>query len=209
MTTATKPKPKGRFSRLDPEQRRRQILDAAVRVFSERGYDNTSTGQIAEAAGVTRGLLHHYFGGKRDLYLAVVEAGAQIIPNALSTDTSGLSPTEVARRNLTALLDGIENERDLWISARGFSVDPELEEILDRIREQVIDRIVLNQTGSTDAPPELRFLLRCFLGLGDTAAREWLERDRASREQVEALLFTTLQAMLAQVLPQLLQQQDA
>ena len=204
MAATTKPKP--RFSRLDPEQRRSQILEAAARVFSERGYDNTSTGQIAEAAGVTRGLLHHYFGGKRDLYLAVVEAGAQIIPNALSTETEGLSPIEVARRNLSALLDGIENERDLWISARGFAVDPELEVILDRVREQVIDRIILNQTGSTDAPPELRLLLRCFLGLGDTAAREWLERDRASREQVETLLFATLQGMLTEVLPHLMQQ---
>ena len=203
---ATPAKPKGRFSRLDPEQRRSQILEAAARVFSERGYDNTSTGQIAEAAGVTRGLVHHYFGGKRELYLAVVEAGAELFPAALSTETRGLPPAEVARRNLSALLDSMENERDLWISARGFSSDPELEEILDRTRERVIDRIVLNQTGATDAPPELRFLLRCFLGLGDTAAREWLERDRASREQVEALLLTTLQAMLAEVLPQLLQQ---
>jgi hypothetical protein len=114
----------------------------------------------------------------------------------------------VARRNLSALLDGIENERDLWISSRGFATDPELEEIFDRTREQVIDRIIFNQTGATDAPPELRLLLRCFLGLGDTAAREWLERDRASRAQVEALLFTTLQAMLAEVLPELLQQRD-
>jgi AcrR family transcriptional regulator len=204
MDAAAKPKP--RFSRLDPAQRRRQILDAAARLFTERGYEPTSTGQIAEAAGVTRGLVHHYFGSKRDLYLAVVEAGAQIIPDALNTEAQGLPPTEVARRNLAALLDSIENERDLWISARGFSSDPELEAILDRIRERVVDRIILNQTGATDAPPELRFLLRCFLGLGDTAAREWLERDRASREQVEALLFITLQAMLTEVLPQLMQQ---
>ena len=207
MTTAAKPKP--RFSRLDPAQRRGQILAAAGRVFAERGYENTSTGQIAEAAGVTRGLLHHYFGSKRELYLAVVEAGAELFPAALSTDTSGLPPEEVARRNLTALLDSMENERDLWISARGSSSDPELEAILDRTRERVIDRIILNQTGSTDAPPELRLLLRCFLGLGDTAAREWLERDRASRDQVEVVLFNTLQAMLAQVLPELMQPQDA
>jgi len=205
MATAAKTKP--RFSRLDPAQRRGQILAAAGRVFAERGYENTSTGQIAEAAGVTRGLLHHYFGSKRELYLAVVEAGAELFPAALSTDTStsGLPPEEVARRNLTVLLDSMENERDLWISARGFSSDPELEAILDRTRERVIDRIIFNQTGATDAPPELRLLLRCFLGLGDTAAREWLERARASREQVEVVLFNTLQAMLAEVLPQLMQ----
>src|SRR4051794_39378317 len=202
MEAAAKPKP--RFSRLDPEQRRRQILAAARGLFIENGYEQTSTGQIAAAAGVTRGLLHHYFGSKRDLYLAVVEDGAELFPDSLSTETSGLAPAEVARRNLAVLLDSMENQRDLWLSARGFSRDPELDAIADRPREKVIARIVFNQTGANDAPEELRFLLRCFLGLGDTAAREWLEHDRASREQVEAILFATLQALLTGVLPQLL-----
>ncbi len=62
-----------KFSRLDPAQRREQILDAADALFAERAYDEVSIEDVARAAGVTRGLVHHYFGGRKDVYLALVE----------------------------------------------------------------------------------------------------------------------------------------
>ena len=67
-----------KFSRLDPGQRREQILDAANELFAERAYDEVSIEDIAGAAGVTRGLVHHYFGGRKEVYIALVERiGAQ------------------------------------------------------------------------------------------------------------------------------------
>ena len=51
-----------KYHRLDPGQRREQILDAANALFAERAYDEVSIEDIAGAAGVTRGLVHHYFG---------------------------------------------------------------------------------------------------------------------------------------------------
>src|SRR3954468_19442104 len=62
-----------KYSRLDPEQRRDQILDAANALFAERGYDEVTIEDIASAAGVTRGLVHHYFGGRKDVYIALLE----------------------------------------------------------------------------------------------------------------------------------------
>ena len=53
------------YSRLDPGKRREQILDAANALFAERGYDEVSIEEIAGSAGVTRGLVHHYFGGRK------------------------------------------------------------------------------------------------------------------------------------------------
>ena len=61
------------YSRLDPEQRREQILDAANALFAERGYDEVSVEDIASSAGVTRGLVHHYFGGRKEVYIALLE----------------------------------------------------------------------------------------------------------------------------------------
>ena len=67
-----------KYSRLDPGQRREQILDAANALFSERGYDEVSVEDIAGSAGVTRGLVHHYFGGRKEVYIALLERlGAQ------------------------------------------------------------------------------------------------------------------------------------
>ena len=68
MATSSAP----RWQRLDHDQRRAQILACAGRLFSERNYAAVSTTAIADEAGVARGLLHHYFGTKRELYLEVV-----------------------------------------------------------------------------------------------------------------------------------------
>ena len=68
--------------RLPPAQRRSQILEHARRLFAQRPYQEVSSADIAREAGVTRALVHHYFGGVRDVYLVVVgemaAAGAEI-----------------------------------------------------------------------------------------------------------------------------------
>src|SRR5215208_6287592 len=51
-----------RWTRLGPEARREQILETAQGLFEERGYDGVSMSDVATAAQVTRGLVHHYFG---------------------------------------------------------------------------------------------------------------------------------------------------
>ena len=55
------------FSRL-PEDRQQQVLDAAMGVFARHGYHKSSTQQIADAAGMSKGMVFHYFGSKQALY---------------------------------------------------------------------------------------------------------------------------------------------
>src|SRR6478609_8664509 len=62
-----------RYRRLSPAERRDQILDAANALFAERGYDEVSIEDIARSAGVARGLVHHYFGGRKEVYIALLE----------------------------------------------------------------------------------------------------------------------------------------
>ena len=54
------------------ERRRQEIMAAAVRLFAEKGYMHTTTKEIAEAADVAEGTLYNYFGGKREILLAVI-----------------------------------------------------------------------------------------------------------------------------------------
>ena len=49
------------------------MLDAANDLFAERGYEEVSVEDIARSAGVTRGLVHHYFGGRTEVYIALLE----------------------------------------------------------------------------------------------------------------------------------------
>jgi AcrR family transcriptional regulator len=56
-----------------PEDRTGELLEAALRVFAENGYRNTRLDEVAEAAGVTKGTIYHYFDTKEELLLSVVE----------------------------------------------------------------------------------------------------------------------------------------
>jgi TetR/AcrR family fatty acid metabolism transcriptional regulator len=55
------------------EQREREILDAATRLFATHGFHATSTRRIAAAAGVSEGTVFHYFGSKNELMLAILD----------------------------------------------------------------------------------------------------------------------------------------
>ena len=59
--------------RRDPDASRRAILDAAEALFAERGYDGASMGEIGRRAGVSSALPSYFFGGKEQLYVAVLE----------------------------------------------------------------------------------------------------------------------------------------
>lgn len=56
-----------------PDDKRKRIIEAALREFAERGFDAASTNSITETAGISKGLLFHYFGSKQGLYLAIVQ----------------------------------------------------------------------------------------------------------------------------------------
>ncbi len=60
--------------RMRADQRRRQIMQVAQRLFAQRGYSQTTTAAIAAAAGVTEPILYRHFRSKRDLFLRLLEA---------------------------------------------------------------------------------------------------------------------------------------
>ena len=66
-------------ARAAPDDRRRQILDVACTLFAHHGYAGTTTKAIAAAAGITEGLIYHYFGGKADLLVEVVKQRSDLL----------------------------------------------------------------------------------------------------------------------------------
>ena len=195
----------GRWSRLEPEERRQQIVEAAIRLFGQRPYGAVSMSEVAGAAGVTRGLVHHYFPTKSELYRAVLEGLLAGGPTVVRTDLD-LDIEEVVARNANASLDFLEDNREtmLVISQPGsVGHDPQLAEIVDQARETVVDRILLNHLGTTDVSSEVRLVIRGYLGLFEAVAREWLVHGRATRAEAHALLSRALMVMIRQVLPEL------
>src|SRR5919106_3391967 len=64
-------------SRLSSEERRRAIVDAVRGVFAEKGFDGTTTRELAKAAGVSEALLYKHFPSKESLYAAMLDACAK------------------------------------------------------------------------------------------------------------------------------------
>lgn len=83
------------------------IVAAAREVFAERGYDGASIRQIAASAGVDPALVHHYFGTKEQLFLAVVQppvSPADLVPRIVAGD-----PAELGERLVTTFLSMFES----------------------------------------------------------------------------------------------------
>ncbi|MFD6209493.1 TetR/AcrR family transcriptional regulator, partial [Peribacillus sp. NPDC060253] len=61
-----------KFLNMDKEKQDR-IINAAIKEFAQKGYDNASTNEIVKEAGISKGLLFHYFQNKKQLYLFLYE----------------------------------------------------------------------------------------------------------------------------------------
>src|SRR5947208_9420911 len=115
----TQPAPAPRWQRLDHDERRRQILQCARRLFSERPYASVSTTELAREAGVARGLLHHYFGSKRDLYLEVVRTMMRMPTNPVPLQAPGRGIEVVIDESVDRWLTMLEHNRGTWLALMG------------------------------------------------------------------------------------------
>ncbi len=206
VSAAAQPSPAPRWQRLEYDERRAQILACARRLFSGRNYDAVSTTDIAREAGVARGLLHHYFGTKRDLYLEVVRSLMRMPSNPVPLQAPGRGLETVITESVDRWLTMLERNRETWLAAigpRGLGRDPEVEAILDEAREQAADRLIesLQTYEAATAPDELRATIRAYSGFAEAASAEWLLRDRLTREQAKTLLVQGFLALVNQVLP--------
>ncbi|MEU5878767.1 TetR/AcrR family transcriptional regulator [Spirillospora sp. NPDC047279] len=195
--------------RKGPDERRDQILASARALFKDRPYDSVSNTEIAAAAGVSRGLLNHYFGTKRDLYLAAVAQMMAVPPVPVPAFVQGTGVRERVAESIDAWLELLERNRTTWVTALDLTSpagDPELERILDEARERAVDHMteVVGLTPTARDHPEVRSAFRGFSGMAEATTREWLKYDRLTRPQVHLILEEVLLHVLEKVLPHLI-----
>ena len=196
-----------RRTRLPQDERRAQILDAACRVYSASPVETVSVEAVAREAGVTPGLVHHYFGSKHELYVEVVREMFRRTP-PVPERVPGSTREQRLATSTDHWLDMVASNRETWLAAlgaEGLGGDPEVEDIFERVRESAVDAIVgvLGLGPAATAPPELRAVLRAFGGLAEATTREWLQHTRLDREQTHTLLTSALLALVDDVLPRL------
>ena len=202
------PRP-ARWQRLERDERRAQILSCARELFSQRNYAAVSMSDIAREAGVARGLLHHYFGSKRDLYLEVVRSLMRMPANPVPGEDPSRGLEAAIEESVERWLLMLERNRGAWlaaIGAHGLGRDPEVEAILNDAREQAADHLIaaLHAYRTVPAPPAARAAIRAYSGFAEEATVEWLHRRRLSREQVQVLLVRGFLSIAHDVLPAVL-----
>jgi AcrR family transcriptional regulator len=190
-----------RWRRLEPDERRQQILAHAVRLFGERPYAQVSTTDIAGAAGVARGLINHYFGTKRDLYLEVVRSMVTIPPVVLDRLPPG-SPAERVEASITWFLDVVSRHGRSWLAAMEAGNDQEVARIRAEADDATAD-LMLHAFGFGEVRAhrdELRVMLRAWNALAKATAREWLA-GALTRDDVHRMLTDSLHTLVYETFP--------
>lgn len=186
--------------RLEPDERKEQILICAMRLFGEHPYAAVSTTELARQAGVARGLINHYFGTKRNLYLEVVRRLVTIPRFAVTQLPEGSLETRAAAA-VDWFLDGVSRNSKAWLAATG-GWDPDVDSILTAADETAADRLLEAMGLSADAAV-LRATVRSYFAMVKATCREWLVRGDLTREQVRILLVGTLLTLIREA-PRLL-----
>ncbi len=170
--TATKLEPTR--ARLDVEERRRQLVALGHELFSARTYDEVSIDELARAAGISKGLLYHYFPTKRDFYIATVREAAKQLLDRTETPPQ-MDPTERLVAGVDAWLEYVSHHGPAFISLlrSGIGADVEVARIVDGTREAFLVRLL--EEAPVDKPtPMMRVALRGWVGLVESSAIEWL-----------------------------------
>ena len=179
--------------RLAPDARRRAIVHAARALFAERPYGDVTTADVAQAAGVARSLVHHYFGGIRGVFLAVVGDGAAALADVRTAGPETPLDERLAH-NVAAALDVVAANRETWlaVAAHGPAApDPQIRAIAELAVTRSVERALTVNADVLQDTPATRLALRAFHAFSTEATLAWVT-GQAAREQVEALLVTTL-----------------
>ncbi len=174
-------------------ERRRQLIEAALAVFGERDYDEVSVDEVADAAGVSHGLVFQYFGSKKGLYVACLQPLIEFFRERIEPDPD-LAPIERLRSGLRNYADLISEHpvgyRSLMTRGTGFS---EVREGLERARWQRIIRLAEGM-GLDPNQPAVRVGLRSWIAYVDTAMLTWLDQGAPDRDALVEMLVRALGA---------------
>ncbi len=185
--------------RLAPDTRREQLLDLGVRLLSTRSLDELSIDLLAEEAGISRGLLYHYFGNKQDFHVAVARRAVADLFAQTAPPTEG-TPLERLRVAQAAYVDYVVENYEGYVSlVRGAGGGNQaLREVYEEARAALTGRLFQEQgdAGLLPDTPGTRLMVRAWSAMSEELVLAWV-RDPAgvSRDQLLDALTDSLPAL--------------
>jgi AcrR family transcriptional regulator len=197
VTTTTSGK--GR-TRLTPDQRRTQLIELGVSLLATRSLDELTIDVLAEEAGISRGLLYHYFGNKQDFREAVVRRAVGDLVEQTAPPEGG-EPLERLLASVAAYVDYVVANYQGYVSiVRGAAGGNEtLRQVYEETRAALTDRIFTEDAQGEIIPdtPAARLMVRGWSAMGEEMVLTWVADPRGvSREQLLESLAASLPALV-------------
>ncbi|MBF6364505.1 TetR/AcrR family transcriptional regulator [Nocardia puris] len=185
----------GKRTRLTPEERREQLLALGVKMLGERSIEEISVSEIAAQAGISRGLLFHYFPTKQDFQREVVRhANAELLERVSPDRTLGIF--DMLRDSIGRYVDYVsENSTSYLALLRGpTSVSPDLVPLVEQTRDAIIGIILAEAPVPIDPAvhPRLMLGMRGWIAFVEETTLTWLRAEPITRDELVELLVESL-----------------
>lgn len=177
--------------------RRSELIATGRKLFADTSYDALSMDDIAQHAGVAKGLIYYYFKSKRGYYLAIVEDSVADLVARAASDTE-LPRADCVHRAMEGYLVYAQHHQAAYrtIVTGGVGFDTQVQAIRDAVREELIATIAEGAYGRRDLPVLARLALLGWMGCVESVTLEWLGTLEPDRATVRDLLVRMLrQAM--------------
>ncbi|MBY6364274.1 TetR/AcrR family transcriptional regulator [Rhodococcoides corynebacterioides] len=183
--------------RLTPAERRTQLLAVGTRLFATRPYDDVGIDEVAELAGVSQGLMYHYFASKRDFFAEIIRQESVRMVEITAPDTA----LPVARQvgdGLRAYIHHVDtHEHGIRAINRGaMSADDGIQSIVtDELRVQ--QERILDALG-TDArdDPAVRLAVRGWIAFVRATCLDWVDERSVDADTVYDICMRALDGLL-------------
>ncbi|MFJ9412133.1 TetR/AcrR family transcriptional regulator [Streptomyces sp. NPDC101393] len=190
--------PGKRVTRLTPDQRREQLVGIGLEMLADRSLDELSTDEVARRAGISRGLLFHYFDSKRDFYRAVVRAACDRFAAATEPDAT-LEPVPWMRAFIAGFVAYVMEHRQVYLAlVRGAAGShPAVTDIVGETREKLARRVHdgRRRLGMPDAP-RLELASRAWMAFAEEAVIDWPVAEADAHEELCAFVESSFVSLL-------------
>ena len=182
--------------RLPRDERRAQLLTAALEVFTAAGYHQAAMDEIADRAKVSKPVLYQHFPSKLDLYLAVLDLHIDSLVFDIQKAIASTSDNaDRVRATVDAYFSFINDEGEAFrlLFESDMAVEPQVRERLNRMTYDcaAADSAVISL--DTGLAKEASMMLAVgLIGTTQTAARHWLERDGKINREIAGELVSNL-----------------
>ncbi|KJR07700.1 TetR/AcrR family transcriptional regulator [Gordonia sihwensis] len=182
-------------TRLSPAARRRQLIDLGVEMARDRPLELVTMEAVAEAAGVSKGLIFHYFESKADFHLCVItEQADEMLARTAPQEELG-DPIAMLQASITAYVDYVaDNGRGFVGVIRGAaSADEAIRAVADRTRAAMTERILLHAPAiGIERTPAIELSVAGWIAFVEELLVRWLDDPVVSREQLVQIFVAAL-----------------